>query len=168
MKLRINLNDEDYMRYNEYVTLNSRYGKRSAFFHRIGVPGIAAVILIVLLVGGLPLIPFLVMAAVLIMLSMFWYRMAPAIFRRNLRKNVTRIARGGVLPYHAEFELEFQDESVIETTPAGMKEYRYRDLIAQETDAYWYLFYNELQGIILPKRELGTQKAEVESYLRRI
>lgn len=168
MKINVKLTNDDYIAFNQYVTMEAGYGKRAAFFHRLGVPGISAVIFIVMLVGGAPMKTLLGMLILLVAISAFWVRMSPAIFRRNMRRNVERILAYGNPPYHPEAELEFTEDRVIERTPETTNEYFYSDLVLKETQEYWYLLYNDLQGLIIPKAEAGEQVIDLKYYLNLI
>ena len=165
MKINVNVNDQDYIAFNQYITMETGYGRRAAFFHRLGVPGISAVIIVVMLIGGAPMKTLIGMLILLGAISAFWIRMSPAIFRRSMRRNIERILAYGSTPYNPESELEFTEDRVIERTPEKTSEYFYSDLALKETADYWYLLYNDLQGIIIPKAEAEGQLPELKKYL---
>ncbi len=166
MKYKINLTDDDYLRFNLFYANHSKAGKRSMKMIRILFPILALSFLLVLFFAGAKPGLLATEAVVLAVGMVVWYLRAPRMMERNVRKNIDRIKADGKLPYHAESEIVFEDTRIVEKNETGEFHVAYRDIEnVYAEEAYLYIFYGAIQAFILPYRCLGRDAQQVAEYV---
>lgn len=106
-----------------------------------------------------------VAAVVLLLLSLTFERLVPAITRANVRRALGRDPNNPFLGQHL---LGFGPEGVADASERGSGTLPW-DMVrqAQETDDYLFLFIAPLQGVIVPKRgQLPADLDAVRAVLR--
>lgn len=75
--------------------------------------------------------------------------------------------KDGRLPYHADSEIEFLDNMIVERTEQGESHLNYKDIenVYFEND-YIHIFYSAIQAIIIPCHCLGEDKEIVVEFIK--
>lgn len=166
----IKLNDEDYLKYNEFVILSSPYGKKSINSMRYLVGGIYVVFSILTLVmngfnvGGLiSLIPL-----TLICLGML-FAIKPML-RSSIKTQVKNMKATGKMAYSEASTLEFDEESFCEITAENKTENKYSavERVSILKSGNVYIHINGVMGYIIPKASFESDEkyAEFETFLK--
>lgn len=166
MNYRIKLNDEDYMRFNVFYANHSRAGKRQKNILRATFLLLAVLCLVILIIAGAEHGLVVTEAIILSIVSVIWCVFIPQISEKNIRRRINRLKKDGKLPYHAEAEIEFQDDIIVERSEQGEIRVNYRDIESVYSDKdYLYIFYSVSQAIIVPYNCLGEDKERVTGYV---
>ncbi len=100
-----------------------------------------------------------VATVVLLLLSLTFERLVPALTRANVRRALGRDPKN---PFLGQHKLDFAPEGVLDTGEQGSGTLPW-NLVqqAQETSDYLFLFIAPLQGVIVPKR--GQPAADIDA-----
>ena len=167
MILNVSISEEDYIKFQEYAISRQTYGKQIMRLYKYVIPVIGAAIVVLHLVSGIDRRVVLVELILLAAISAAWMKISPRLYKRNMKRNLSYIKKGGRLPYHEESTVEWADDGVIERTEESFLKIPYDEIQeVAETDDYWYVFYAPMKALILPKRDIRAQMPELEQALR--
>lgn len=166
MSYKIHLNEEDYLCFNIFYAGNTKAGKRSLNLTRLLFPLLSVLVVMVFFLAGAEYGLIATEAALLAIVSVAWWIGAPRLMEKIIRKNIGRIGKEGKLPYHADADIEFRDDAIVEVSGQGELCVPYTDVehVYFET-GYLYIFYSAVQAFIIPLHCLGGDTDRVKAYL---
>ena len=148
-KFNVNINDEIYYRYNHFLAFRSYYGKIQEMRKRIAVGfgcflGLALYTLfegISAVATASALIAFIVIQLLVTPLS-----------KAHLNRILKNLKRQGKLRYDATSEIEFLDNSFVETTEDFKTQQKYKliDRVSILAGEAIYVHINNLMSVIIP------------------
>lgn len=166
MKYKIDLTEEDYVRFNIFYMAHSKAGKRGVNMARIVFPALAAVILMAFFAAGAEPGLIAVEAVLFAAAAGGWLLYAPKAVERGIRKQISRMKADGKLPFHQNAEIEFGDVAIVEKNEQEEIRVNYQDIENVYPDSgYLYIFYSAVQAFIVPYRCLGEDRERVTEYI---
>lgn len=163
----VNLSDEDYLAYNQFVMLKSYYGKKQLLRYRIVLAVISCVPLLISLLGYdgsvsekiIGMIPALILAVGIQLLL-------PSAFSFSIKRVLKLQKKTGKSGYSAAAQLEFYNDTFSETTDQGKTERPYSALerISILEGKYVYLHINSVMAYILPKSVFASE-AQYQEFI---
>ena len=158
-QLNVNLNEDDYLAYNNFHAFESAYGKKmiqkTRFFFIL-----AMVILAILVVLILEWTTLSVLYAVLLLLFTLLYMMfLKKILRRNIKAQINRLKKTGKLPFDPISTFEFYEDKLVEITASSRTEQGYAvfERICVDKDRYIFLYNSSVTACILPVAQIKAQ-----------
>lgn len=151
-KFHINVTDKDYLDYNIFWMLKSPYGKKQMMQYRvIFALLVGAMSLISLWGGGFTKDAFLGVIPYFILLAIFQIGLGP-FFVWILKGNMKALKKKGKMGYSPEAEMEFYDDSFVESTPTNKTEQSYASVerISILADKVIYIHVNNVMSYIIP------------------
>ena len=148
----ITLNDNDYINYNMFWATKSTYGKKQMLSLRIMMAILFVFTSFFSLYGGgfsatawIGIIPYIVMFVLFQLLMNYFFTLI-------LKSHVKSLKSKGKMGYSPVSDMEFYDESFIETTPENKSEQKYSavERISVVTDKVIYIHINNVMAYILP------------------
>ena len=148
----ITLTDKDYLDYNIFWTLKSYYGKKQILNVRILIAFLFAIVSFLSLFGGgfsadarIGVIPYAVF------LILFELLLSP-LFVWILKGHIKSLKSKGKMGYSPVSDMEFYDDSFMETTPDNRSEQRYSvvERVSVIADKAIYIHVNNVMSYILP------------------
>lgn len=166
MKLNVKVNENDFIRFNEYYMKNSSHGRHSTLLSRLLLPAIFLVIIMICLVAKADLMVIILEVIIFSIATVAWELKTPAFIRNNIKRNIETVKNDGKLPYHEKAEFEFNDESIIETTQNSVLKINYSDVVSvKSTEEYIYIFFGATQAFIIPRRCIGSEY-DLDEFLK--
>ena len=162
-EFKVNLNDDDYLLFNQYHLLNSPTGKKSLMTFRFIVPFIFFMFVIIFCIAEADFLLILIEAIMMAILSILWIIFSKKILQKSMKKRINKMKKEGRLPYSNEAILKFDDESIHEITPNTESKTNY-SLIEKVavTEKAVYIYFSSVQAYILPvttfSEEMEKQK----------
>ena len=150
-EFKINLDDEDYLLFNQYHLLNSPSGKKSLMSFRFIIPFFCFMIIVIFCIAGSDFELILIEAIVLTILSILWIGFSKKKLLKSMNKRIIKMKKEGRLPYSNESILKFDDEKIHEITPnaENITKYLLIEKIAV-TEKAIYIYFSTVQAYILP------------------
>lgn len=166
MKIKILMEEKDYIKFNEYHSTNSKQGKRNLLSLRILLPAVLAIMTLILSGVHANLIAVIIMVAVSLIASVIWVCVTPKIMNKSIKKSVIQLKKDGKLPYTENSELEFTENEIIETTDNSTLRVKYSDVeAAGYTDEHIFIYFDTLHAFVIPKRCID-KNVDLESFLK--
>ena len=167
MKLHVHVTYEDYVRFNIFHAFHSKTSKRAILLSRC-IPAIVCCIWYVLDPPiGMPIGFWLRMIGLQAPFCIAYFLLYPKLHKWLIRRNVRKVKKEGKLPYHEDADLEFGDDTFIETTDHSATTIQYADILSiNETADAIYLMHGAISAFIIPLRDLGDQKDALLALLR--
>lgn len=168
MSIHVHLTDEDYIRFNQFCILHSPQGRRVTLPVRLIFPFMCVVLpLIDWLLGEQTFYFFLAYQFLTAAPCVLWVIFSPRLLSLSARRNVRRLKKVGKLPYTADAEFTWDEDSFTETTenstsrvPLGEIERFYL------TRDYAYVFVDTMRGFIIPRFASHPEIEEFIAFLR--
>lgn len=166
MKIKILMEEKDYIKFNEYHSENSKQGKRNILSLRILLPAILLIAVLLLLGVHADLAAIIITAAVSLIASVLWICLTPMIMRNSIKKSVYRLKKDGKLPYTEKSELEFTENEIIETTDNSTMRVKYNEIESVGySNEYIFIYYDTIHAFVIPKRCVGSD-VDLESFFK--
>lgn len=165
-KFYINLNDKDYLDYNTFWMIRSPYGKKQMLKFRLAIAILFACIsFLSLLTGKFSAKAWIGVIPYAIFLVLFELLLNP-FFTWILRGSIKSLKSKGKMGYSPVSEMEFYDESFIETTPDNKSEQKYSavERVSVIADKVIYIHVNSVMSYILPFSCFAS-KEQYEQFL---
>lgn len=164
MKTNIIIDENDYIKFNEYHCINSKQGKKNILNLRILLPALLAVVSLLLLAVHADLTAVIIMVSVSIIASLLWIMFVPKILINSVKNSVKQIKKDGKLPYSEKSELEFTDDEIIEVTDNSTMKVKYKDIESiGYTEEYIFIYSDTIHAFIIPRRCINF---DLESFLK--
>ncbi len=151
-KFDIKLNDNDYLEYNNFVILKSRYGKKQLMSFRIIMAALlSAWILLLLYNGGFSKDAFIGVIPQVILLVVFQVVLTP-FFKFVMKGTVKRLNKNGKKGYSPNSVMEFYVDDFVEKTDEYETRQKYTaiDKVSIIEGKTIYIHINNLMAYILP------------------
>ncbi len=166
MTLKINMTENDYLKFNEYYLEHSKTGKRITTNTRILLPFFLLCILAILITFHADLTLILIIAAISVIISIIWQFIVPKILKHSLKNNLTQTKKDGKLPYSENAVLEFKEDAISETTDNSTLNIKYSEIIsAGFTEEYIFLFFDSTRAFTIPRRCVNSEFA-IDDFLK--
>lgn len=155
MKFRFNINltDDDYLDFNKFILLRSKYGKQQMKMYKIIIAVMTAVVFIaVFLINGHTLAAFISAVPVLIVFAIIelsFNRVNSLLLKRQL-KSMSKVGKAGYSPMSV---LEFYDDKLVDLTADKRTEQKYSTIerISVVTEnKIIYIHTNNIAAYLLP------------------
>lgn len=164
-EFKINLNDDDYLFFNQYHFENSPGGRKALMSFRLVVPCISFMFICMFIVLELGLGLILLEASLLAVLSVFWIVYSKKLILKSMRNGIKKMKKSGKLPYSDEALMKFDDEHIYETTSDSESKREYSSLEKiSVTDKAVYIFFSSVQAYILPM-SVFSDEAQKHKFL---
>lgn len=166
-KFNVNINDELYFRYNHFVAFRSHYGKIQQIRKRIGLgAGCVLGFGLYTMFEGLSLIAAVTSMIVFILSQLF----INSISRSRLNRVLKNMKRQGKLKYYAAAEIEFLENSFVETTEDCKTQQKYKliERVSILAGEVVYIHLNPITSLIIPMDafESNHQYAEFVDFIK--
>lgn len=150
-EFEITLDDEDYLLFNQYHSLNSPIGKKDLMLFRLIIPFICFMVVAVCYILRFDFQLILIEAVLMTIVSILWVGYSKKVTLKSVRRRIEKIKKEGRLPYSREAILKFDDEGIHEITPNTENKLKY-SLIERVavTEKAIYIYFSSVQAIILP------------------
>ncbi len=166
MKYQIDLNDEDYLRFNIFYATHSKVGQHNVKMARLAFPLVCVLAVVIFMMAGAATTFIIAEGVVLAAASVCWQFYLPKMMEKSVKKNIDRIKTDGKMPYHAHSEIELLDFTIVERSSHGQIHVKYEDIEkVYDTEAYLFIFYSAAEALLIPVRCLGGQKERVVAFL---
>lgn len=162
-EFKINLDDDDYLLFNQYHLLNSPSGKKSLMSFRFIIPFFCFMIIIIFCIAGSDFELILIEAIVLTILSILLIGFSKKKLLKSMNKRIIKMKKEGRLPYCNESILKFDDEKIHEITPntENITKYLLIEKIAV-TEKAIYIYFSTVQAYILPVTAFSDEKEKLK------
>lgn len=164
-----NLNEQDYIRFNEYVHYNDKSVKETYNIFKFKLP-IAIWILFTIyfvLYGNLKMFTIITISYLIFWLIFMFF--IGFTFEKYIKKIVTitveNTKKNGTLPYDTINKVHFNENEIIEELPnkKNLLKYEVIEKIIISND-YYYIFLNSIEAIIIPNTAVKTKKEKEKFY----
>ena len=167
MRFNIELDDEDYINFNNYLIFNTVEGRKSILRGRLLGPLISLLVMLVLIIAktdkGLIITEFCFLSV----FSIAVFFIYPKTIKKSLRKRILAMKKDGRLAYEPESTLEFRDGEIFEIRHDGERHIPYSEIVnIGEDEDYIYLRKGAQEAILLPRRCLDGRDEEVLAFVR--
>ena len=153
-KFDVNVTENDYIEFNEFVLVKSPHLKRIMLLLRI----LFAVLFIWLIVIALSDIGFnligILAGGLFLAMGVIVQIFLGPIYMFFFRSSIKSIRRSGKLPYEEKSDMEFYDEHLLACSPSSKVEQKYSSIekIVVVDGRVIYLFISSAQAYLLPAR----------------
>ena len=167
MKFYLTVNDEDYIKFNEYHVMNSKSCAGMLWLTRLILPVMAALVIVIMKLAGISIGLLIAECIALAVLTVVWQFKAKKILARSVKTSVEKLKKDGKLPYSPEAEIEFADTELIETTARSVQRWNYDEIRSVgDTQEHIFILIGAMQGMILPKRCLNGKENGLLNVLK--
>lgn len=165
-QFNVKLNDQDYIKLNNFCMVKSYYGKKQMKSIRILFIALFAALWLLSLVSGgftkesfIGVIPTVILC---VLVQVF----LPKIFMWLNKMHIKNLKRDGKMPYSASSVMEFYDDYFAESTPENKTEQKYAavERISVVEGETIYIHINKLMAYILPVSCFNS-KEQFESFV---
>ena len=165
MRIVTQINDEDYIAFNNAYQFKSEEGRKRFTLYMVlfsVMLGMSVLIILADLLNGMlngKLIFTDYVVPIFIDVYCIYFLVAiKSRVRKKIRKRVEKYRQEGTRLYDPEATIDFTDEMIMEYTPKSTTRREWSDIksiIAD--DEHYYLMLGPMQGMIIPIRCLGTE-----------
>lgn len=158
-QLKIILNEDDYLAFNNFHSFESTYGRKTIRKTRIFFI-LTMVLLATLVVLVLGLTTFsLIYATLLLLFTLFYMVFFKKVLTRNMKTQIKRLKKMGKLPFDPVSTLEFYEDKMTESTASKRTEQGYNvfERICVVKDRYILLYNSSVGAYILPIAQIKAQ-----------
>lgn len=164
-----NLNEQDYIRFNEYVHYNDKSVKETYNIFKFKLP-VAFCILFTfyfVLYGNLKVFTIITISYLIFWLIFMFF--IGFTFEKYIKKivkiTVENTKKNGTLPYNTINKVHFNENEIIEELPnkKNILKYEVIEKIIISND-YYYIFLNSIEAIIIPNTAVKTKKEKEKFY----
>lgn len=167
MKYHIELDDEDYIEFNTFLTYNTKAGQAAITRGRFLGLAISALVMLILFVAQADKFLIIVEACMLAVFSIAVYVLYPKSVKKMLRKRIMKMKEEGKLAYVPESDLDFREDEIFEVRPDGERHIKYDSVMSvEETEQYVYVRLGVQEALVLPKRCLGNSAGDLVEFLK--
>ncbi len=168
-KFNINITDEDYYKYNEFVILRSPYGKKSMLSLRLAIVIMLGMFTVMSFVmNGVTkgtLIALIPTAALIIIMQL----VLNPVMKSTLKKQLKTLKETGKPAFSPQSVVEVYDDHFFETHADGEHKVRFASVerVSVIGEKYIYIHVNSSMGYIFPREsfESEAQYGEFEAFL---
>ena len=126
-EINVKLNDDDYLKFNEFLLIRSYYGKKQMMNRRI------LIALITLIIGAVVLFRYglsdaLLFASIYCFVMAIYQIFLNKLTQRSIRRRIKFLKKKGKLKYSPESVMRFYDDVLSEITPDEKTERKYSAL----------------------------------------
>jgi len=165
---KINLEEKDYVTFNEYHMQNSPSGKKTILTFRLMMPIISIIIIFIFWIVGVDPFLLLIESIVLALVSVFFVFYSKRLLMKSIVKTIAKLKKEGKLPYNQESVMTFDDEGIHEKTDKSESKNRYT-MVEKigNTDHAIYIYFSAMQAYIIPISvfESDTDKKQFLEFL---
>lgn len=164
-EFNVELNDEDYIQFNQYHMINSPMGKRNLMIYRAIIPIVCFFVISIFWMAGVDGLLIFFEFVPLTILSLLWVIGSKRIIIRSVKRNINRLKKEGRLPYEKQYVVKFQEEIIHEITSEEESKIKYskvEKVIA--TENYVYVYLSSVHAIILPLK-VFKDRIKMEEFL---
>lgn len=149
-EFKITLDDNEYLQFQEYHLSNNPLGKKSLMAVRFIIP-IFPLFVIFFNIKDAGFEANLIVAIVMTILLIIWIARSKKEMLNIIKGRIKNMRKIGVIPYHNEVILKFDDESIYEITPNTEHKDKY-SLIKNiaVTEKAIYIYVTPVRAYILP------------------
>lgn len=158
-RLDINLNEDDYLAFNNFHSFESVQGKKlikkTRFFFILAMVILAAPV--VLMLGWTRF--SMIYTTLLLLFTLLYMMLFKKILARNIKAQIKRLKKTGKLPFDPVSTLEFYEDKLVETTASTRTEQKYDVLerICVVAERYVFLYNSSVGAYILPVAQIRAQ-----------
>ncbi len=165
-RFNINISDKDYLEYNKFWMIKSPYGKKQIAQYRVILAIFFLVISFVYLIfrdfstdAFIGIIPYWILFAIVQLLF-------NSFFVWILKGQLKSLRKKGKMGYSPVAEMEFHEETFVETTPENKTEQKYTAIerVSVIADKVIYIHVNNVMSYILP-RSCFESKENYDAFL---
>lgn len=163
-QLNINLNEDDYLAFNNFHSFESVHGKEAIRKARL-IFTLAMTLLAVLFILIMGITTFSILyAALLLLFTLVYMASFKKVITRNIKTQIKRLKKIGKLPFDPVSTLEFHEDKVVEITAIRRTEQGYNifERICVVKDRYILLYHSSVAAYILPVAQVNTQLNQKE------
>ena len=163
-QLNIHLNEDDYLDFNKFHSLESTYGqklmKKSRIFFILAMVFLATLVILVL--GWTTF--SVIYSAVLLLFTLLYMLFFKKILTRNIKVQIKRLKKVGKLPFDPVSTLEFYEDKMVEITASRRTEQAYNifERVCVVQDRYILLYHSSVAAYILPVTQINAQLNQKE------
>ena len=158
-QVTINLNEEDYLSFNNFHSFESVYGKKMIRKHRFFFTLIMVILAaLCILVRGLTI--FSVIYSVdLMLITLLYMLFLKKVLSWITKAQIKQFKKTGKLPYDPVSTFEFYEDKMVEITPSNRTEQGYNifERVCVVKDRYIILYKNIAVACILPVAQIKAQ-----------
>jgi hypothetical protein len=150
-EFKINLDDDDYLLFNQYHLINSPIGKKTLMSYRFIIPIICFMFVFIFWIAGSDYQLILIEAIMMTIFSIYWIVYSKKLIIKYIKKRIIKMKKEGRLPYSKEAILKFDDECIHEITPNTENKTKY--LLIEKiavTEKAIYIYFSSIQAYIIP------------------
>lgn len=157
--LNININENDYLSFNNFHSFESVHGKKlirkTRFFFILTMVILAA--LVVLILGWTTF--SVVYEALLLLLTLLYMLFFKKLLTLNIKAQIKRLKKMGKLPFDPVSTLEFYEDKMVEITALQRTEQSYSifERMCVVKDRYILLYKSSVSAYILPVSQIKEQ-----------
>ena len=157
--LNININENDYLSFNNFHSFESVHGKKlirkTRFFFILTMVILAA--LVVLMLGWTTF--SVVNAAIVLLFTLLYMLFFKKLLTLNIKAQIKRLKKMGKLPFDPVSTLEFYEDKMVEITALQRTEQSYSifERMCVVKDRYILLYKSSVSAYILPVSQIKEQ-----------
>ena len=164
-----NLNEQDYIRFNEYVHYNDKSVKETYNIFKFKLPVTFCILFTFyfVLYGNLKMFTIITISYLIFWLIFMFF--LGFTFKKYIKKivkiTVENAKKNGTLPYDTINKVNFNENEIIEELPNKKNIFKYEviEKIIIYSD-YYYIFLNSIEAIIIPNKAVKTKKEKEKFY----
>lgn len=159
-EINVKMNDEDYLKFNEFVAIRSHYGRPQIRSLRIFITALLVLLAVLkIIANGIceDTIFSLVAIAISALIANLFMNKLMAFF---LKLQIKSMKKKGRMGYSPESVLQFYDDVLVETTPTEKNERSYSTLerVSIVGDETVYIHFNNIMACILPRASFESDE----------
>ena len=114
MKVRVKVNDSDYLKFCECQLTHSRQGKKTILLQRLMLPLISVAMVIAFIAFHFSKRAIVIEIITLTLASAIWVIGAPEMLKRNIRRDFFKNKNKGKVPFRETSVLDFTEDGITE------------------------------------------------------
>lgn len=160
---KISLSEKEYIQFNEYHLLHSAVGKKALLQHKIVLPLLSLLIIIIFFSAKADMNLIIIESIFLGICSIMWIIYSKKIVMKSFKKNIEKIKKEGRLPFESETTVTFDDQGIIEKSSNAETKTSYSvvEKIAETKQAI-YIYMSAVQAIIIPTSYFDSEEDKDE------
>lgn len=167
-RVNININDEDYIKFNIFQQFCTPTGKKAVMKSRIIITIVPLIMCVFyLLLSGEEKEAYIGMAAVCIILAAIFFFLSKPVLKVMTKRTVKLMIKNGKKPYTPLSTIEFYDDYFIEYTADNKSQINYSAIenVYKSGENVLYLFNNSLNAYLVPASSFSSV-AEFDSFVK--
>lgn len=144
------LTEQDYLTFNEYHIEYSPAFKKSRVILRFLPPVFFLLLVVMTYITSQDSMLLYIMGGMALIASVLWIILYKNIMKKNVKKQIRRLAKTGKLPFNRQVNMRFEETSFVEASSDVASRINYSKIERILAGRYVIIYINSMQAHILP------------------